>query len=132
MELPVEIYHLIAAYSEPAYKALLAIPAFARAIDVNTKYDYMIHFGHSVDISHDRIRWHRNGKLHRLDGPSTELSFQKSWRTDGYLHRDGGPAVEYSDGYRAWYQYGMRHRADGPAVIYANGSSEYWANGVKL
>ena len=40
------------------------------------------------------------------------------WHKNGALHRDDGPAIEWIDG--------LRHRLDGPAVVYADGGKEWW------
>lgn len=72
--LPIEVLHVIAATSEDAYRALLAVPRLARSIDVSAKYDYMILFGYRVDIGRGDITWTKNGKWHRTDGPAYENS----------------------------------------------------------
>ena len=50
------------------------------------------------------IRWYKNGRLHREDGPAIE-------------YHDGGCGSE-------WFLNGKRHREDGPAIIWPSG--QYW------
>lgn len=152
-ELPLEIYHLIAADSESAYRAMLAVPSFARDIDVSRRYDYMILFKHEVKITRKRIIWLRAGVDHRLDGPAVEhIDGYRAWYVNGVMHRTGGPArlgsdgewewkqngkthrldgpaFGLSDGYRAWYQNDLLHRLDGPAIKYADGRGIWCVNG---
>lgn len=157
--LPVEILHLIAAVSPASYRAMLSLPPFARSLDPGTIADYMITFGHSIEISRTSITWRRHGQLHRLDGPAVErdcgsagkhASWYRNgklyrlngpaseygdgnsfWYHDGYLHRDGGPAMEFMDGTKCWYQYGQLHREDGPAVERPDGTNEWWYRDVQ-
>ena len=56
----------------------------------------------------------------------------KMWHRDGNLHREDGPAIEYPDGTKKWYRDGKLHREDGPAVERPNGTKEWWRNGVTL
>jgi hypothetical protein len=128
-ELPIEILHLTANYDRSTYLAMLAIPTFARSLTPSTKCDYMIRFGYSVEIKCNEIRWMRNGKLHRTDGPAIiRTDGMQEWYKDGLLHRADGPAIIRADGTQAWYVNGKLHRTDGPAVIYANGSQEWYIN----
>ncbi len=77
-------------------------------------------------------RWHRDGKLHREDGPAIEgPDGYKAWWRDGRLHREDGPAVEDPDGYKVWYREGKLHREDGPAIEGPNGKYEWWRDGVR-
>jgi antitoxin component YwqK of YwqJK toxin-antitoxin module len=82
--------------------------------------------------------WYKDGKLHRLDGPSY-ISYNldgskhyEAWCNDGEYHRLDGPAQisYYSNGnksYKEWYKDGLYHREDGPALIsyYDDGSTNY-------
>lgn len=154
--LPVELLHLIARESPASYRAMLALPAFARSLDPGTITDYMILFGHSVAISRYSISWTRNGLLHRLDGPAHEtIDGVRIWCQYDKFHREGGPAVEHADGRLRWYKRGKlhrvggpavydpddgsaewylegsRHREDGPAVIAADGSTEWYYEGCR-
>lgn len=132
MDLPIDIYHVIAAQSESTYRALLALPPFARSIDVSTRHDYMILFGYSVEISRHRIIWRKNGQIHRKDGPSIEYpDGSVMWYRRDVVHRDDGPALVYTNGFRAWYQGGLLHRWDGPAVTRLDGGEEWYYNGIK-
>jgi hypothetical protein len=51
---------------------------------------------------------------HREDGPSVIYlnagysGGSKMWHRNGMLHRDDGPAVEFGDGRRSWYISGYR------------------------
>jgi len=48
--------------------------------------------------------WHKEGKLHRENGPAVELwDGSKNWYIGGVLHRIDGPAVETYNGYKEWY-----------------------------
>ena len=109
MDLPLEILHVIAGCDVAAYRSMLCLPNFARSLSVNSRVDFMISFGYSVNIDQSAIRWYLNEELHRVDGP----------------------AVEYVSGYKEWCLNGKRHRVDGPAVEYASGAKEWWLNGVR-
>ena len=129
--LPIELLHVIASFDQGAYRALLAIPFFARSLNPSIRTDYMIAFGYSVMITEDFIEWHLNGKRHREDGPAVEWhDGEKWWYRDGDLHRDNGPAIEYADGTKEWYREGERHRENGPAIEYANGTKYWYRNGI--
>jgi len=76
-------------------------------------------------------RWHRNGVLHRTDGPAiTHVDGSTEWFSDGRRHRTDGPAISYPDGTERWYRNGRLHRTDGPAVTHADGSHEWYLDGV--
>jgi hypothetical protein len=49
----------------------------------------------------------------------------KYWHKNGQLHREDGPAVVEPDGTEWWYRNGQLHREDGPAIIRSDGT-EYW------
>jgi hypothetical protein len=108
-DLPVEILHEMA-FDRPTYRALLAVPRFARSLTPSTRCDYMIRFGYRVEITHRQIRWTLNGKRHRTDGP----------------------AAIWADGSQAWYIDDKCHRTDGPAVIWAGGLQEWWIHGNRV
>ncbi len=77
-------------------------------------------------VSH-REHWHE-GKLHRIDGPAVESSFDGLYRHEywqqGEMHRLDGPAFEIikKDGdshqcvTQEWLVNQKRHREDGPAI----------------
>ena len=44
---------------------------------------------------------------------------------NGRLHREDGPAIIYSSGSKFWYLNGLRHRESGPAVTIYSGDN-YW------
>lgn len=86
------------------------------------------------------IAYHKNGKLHRTDGPAWINKEPKggeyqAWYFNGLKHREGGPAVYYGseEGLpRIWYKHGKQHRLDGPAVEFQynpDESNQYWVNG---
>jgi hypothetical protein len=56
----------------------------------------------------------------------------RRWHKNGKLHRDDGPACERSDGTKAWYQNGLRHREDGPAIEGSDGHKAWYINGKKI
>ena len=58
------------AVDEDAYRALLAIPAFARTLNVSIRADYMVKFGYTVKITNDKIVWKKHGRRHREAGPA--------------------------------------------------------------
>ena len=128
--LPIELLHVIASFDQGSYRALLAVPFFARSLNPSIRTDYRITFGHSVTITKHLIEWYRNGKRHREDGPAIECANgTKEWYLNGKRHREDGPAIEYSDGAKYWYLNGELHREDGPAVEYSNGTKEWYQNG---
>ena len=109
MDLPLEILYVIAGCDVVAYRSMLCLPNFARSLSVNSRADFMISFGYSVNIDQSAIRWYLNEELHRVDGP----------------------AVEYVSGAKAWYLNGKLHRVDGPAIEYVGSYKEWWLNGVQ-
>lgn len=50
------------------------------------------------------------------------------WYKDGKFHREDGPAIEYNNGTKHWYQHGKLHREDGPAITADCGNEEWWLN----
>jgi len=59
---------------------------------------------YQVKVYGDRIEWHQNGQLHRIDGPAVEyVNGNKYWYQNGKFHRVDGPAVERADGGKVWY-----------------------------
>ena len=50
----------------------------------------------------------------------------KCWHKEGKLHREDGPAIEFASGTKYWYKEGKYHRLDGPAVEYSDGTKEWW------
>jgi hypothetical protein len=127
--LPIELLHLMA-YDISTYRALLAIPLFARSLTSSSRCDYMIRFGYSVKITRDEIQWMLNGKLHRTDGPALiSMNRTRKWYINGMLHRTDGPAGIYADGTQAWFINGKLHRTDGPAVIRADGAQAWYIDG---
>ena len=130
--LPTELLHVIAQDSEPAYKALLVYPRFARAFSYDKRLDYMVGFGHNVRVRHGPAliyrdgeqRWYRDDKPHRDNGPAIiYANGDERWYRNGELHRDYGPAVIYTNGDEEWRQNGELHRDYGPAVILVNGGT---------
>ena len=78
------------------------------------------------------VRWYKDGKFHREDGPALEQADgTKSWFLNGEHHREDGPAIEYSNGNKQWYLNGGRHREDGPAVENSDSSKEWWLNDIE-
>lgn len=138
--LPLELLHVIACESEPAYKAMLAYPRFARDVTPSTLIDYMIVFGHDVHFHIDRIEWSRNNLLHRINGPAVAYLLEYSFScvefyTDEYdmiwhfNYADDEHEIEkYGD--ELWYRNGLKHRDIEPAVIYANGFREWYQDDV--
>lgn len=84
------------------------------------------------------IIYHKNGKLHREDGPAWEEKWNeyKAWYFNGKKHREGAPAVYYGSEEHTpkfWYKNGKYHRLDGPAVEFEKRSKdEYWVNGKQF
>ena len=80
--------------------------------------------------------WIKDGtddKLHRTDGPASELSDgTKSWWVNGKRHRaDGLPAIEWASGTKVWFVDGKVHRDGGfPAIEWADGTKEWYVNGA--
>lgn len=104
-DIPLEILHLIA--KRGVYRELLAVPRFARSVDISSRVDDMIMNGYGVTITSRKIIWTKNGKIHRSDGP----------------------AVESIDGGCKWYRNGLPHRRDGPAEITSTGKMLYYIDG---
>jgi hypothetical protein len=134
--MPPEMLDLIAAVDEQSYRAMLAVPLFARSLTPGKVVDFMIAFGYSVKITKYYIGWYLNGYLRRQarhgepDGPAVEREGgDKEWWLNGKKHRDDGPAIERANGDKVWYLYGKEHRDDGPAVEYANGDKLWYLYG---
>ena len=86
-----------------------------------------------VEVTKEGIRWYKNEKLHREDGPAVEYpNGDREWWLNDKWHREDGPAVEKSDGTRRWFLDGKPHREDGPAYESPNGTREWWLSGKKL
>jgi hypothetical protein len=49
----------------------------------------------------------------------------KEWHKEEKLHRLDGPAVEYPDGRKYWFKEGELHRLDGPAIEFVN-RKKFW------
>jgi hypothetical protein len=74
-----------------------------------------------------------NSKLHRIDGPASELvDGDKAWFQNDKLHRIGGPAIEHTNGNKFWYQNGLCHRIDGPAYEFVNGYKLWFYEGKNI
>lgn len=98
----------IARLGESVYRALLAIPEFARSLTCDLRMDFRVFFGHSVNITSLGTYWLRNNLLHRLDGPAVEYGYLRpfiSYYRNGKLSRSDMtlPCVFYSDGHMAYY-----------------------------
>lgn len=80
------------------------------------------------------IKWNKNGRLHREDGPALiEADGGQSWFKNGKLHRDNGPAEIEADGRHAWFKNGVLHREDGPAYEeFLTGFKEWYINGKDI
>ena len=93
----------------------------------------MKHYTVTVD-DNKTIKWYKDGKLHREDGPAVEYADGiKEWYCSGKLHRgDDLPAVEYPNGDASWWVHGLRHREKGPAVVDLYYGKEWYLNGEKL
>ncbi|MEN6644002.1 MAG: hypothetical protein ABFE08_16315 [Armatimonadia bacterium] len=77
--------------------------------------------------------WHRDGRLHRDDGPAVQRpDGTLEWYLEGCRHRVGGPAIERPDGTREWYRRGRRHREDGPAIEHGDGYNRWFLDGMLI
>jgi hypothetical protein len=108
-DLPLEMLGILASTDVAVYRALLALPLFARSLSPGKVVDFMIAFGYTVEITADYIKWYLNGEKHRVDEP----------------------AIEWNDGSKEWWLYGNRHRMDGPSVVWMTGIKEWWRFGKK-
>jgi hypothetical protein len=128
--MPLDMLDLIAAADAKAYRAMLAIPLFARSLSICKVVDFMIVFGYSVRITKNYIEWLLNGEPHRVDGPAMKYTDGNShWYLNGKRHRDDGPAIERANGHKEWWKDGKLHRIGGPAVEHANGNKGWLLNG---
>lgn len=87
-----------------------------------------------VEIKLDGTRyWHKNGVLHRDDGPAEELPDGiMRWYQNGYCHRVDGPAITGPGGFKSWWQDDKLHRADGPAIERPNGEKYWYIRGREI
>lgn len=75
--------------------------------------------------------WYIKGLTHREDGPAIESwTGTKEWHKDGKLHRVGGPSYIAKD-FSSWYKSGLQHRLNAPAVIKID-FKEYWEFGFRI
>jgi hypothetical protein len=51
--------------------------------------------------------WHKQGILHRENGPALICKKCCVYYFEGKKHRDDGPAIELSDGRKKWFVYGV-------------------------
>jgi hypothetical protein len=137
-DLPIEMIYSIAGMNVSAYRAMLAVPRFARSLGPGAIVDFKIAFGYFVEIRFGQTCWYLNGVSHRRDGPAIECpDGGESWWADGKLHRQArhgepdGPAIVYTNGDKFWFLNGVRHRDDGPAIELNNGTKEWWLIGIR-
>ena len=45
---------------------------------------------------------------------------------NGKPHREDGPAIIFEDGAKYWYLNGLQHRESGPAIMYSNGAKGFF------
>ena len=77
--------------------------------------------------------WHRDGRLHREDGPAVQRpDGTLEWYLEGCRHRVGGPAIERPDGTREWYRDGRLHRESGPAIEDSDGYKRWFLDGMLI
>lgn len=59
--------------------------------------------------------WHKDGRLHRVDGPAIIFpDGGTQWYQNGRLHRIGGPAIETASGFKMWFEHGVFSSEVGP------------------
>jgi hypothetical protein len=153
--IPTEILHVIAAYHVRAYRALLAIPMFARSV-MSGNINYMKLFGYSTKIAENGNEyWYCNDELYYIKVPANTPTENRClvlhntkqvivdlpnigrlWYYDGKLHRsseesDGpGPSIERVNGDKGWCYYGYLHRGlDRPAIERVGGVKEWFYRG---
>lgn len=128
--LPAELLHQIAQDSTEAYRGLiLSYARFARAVSYDQRLDYMIAGGIGISTYHNLcyypydptkigIAWTRNGKCHRVGGPTVSTADYSIWYYDGKIHRTDGPAITCNVcNSQVWFRHGKIHREDDrPAV----------------
>jgi hypothetical protein len=92
---------------------------------------YEVELDRRVKVEKDEIKYYKNGKVHRDDGPALISSDGNVvYCKNGNFHRDNGPAIIGKNGNILYFKYGDLHRDDGPAVIHADGQSFYYKNGI--
>ena len=155
-ELPFDTLTAIAGQSPAAWRAMLAVPSFARWTSTPAGRRWATgRFVETVTVEggtctlldgrqhsfwgqpavvwvYGQREWYHAGRLHRDDGPAgIWADGTQAWYRNGRRHRDDGPAIVWVDGGRAWYRDGQLHRDDGPAVVWADGDQEWYCNGRK-
>ena len=150
-ELPFDMLVEIACESVSSWRAMLAVPPFARwtvteagrrraasrfvgttrieGMECTTLNDRTHSFwGQPAAVRSDGWKeWRRAGRKHRTGGPAIVGSDgYEAWYRNGQRHRDDGPAVITSEGYEAWYFNDKLHRDDGPAVVWSDGQQEWY------
>ena len=66
-----------------------------------------------------------------MTNPVIKANGTQYWHKNGKLHRENGPAILYPDGLQYWYKNDKLHCEDGPAVLYVSGYHTWWLNGMK-
>ena len=155
IELPLDTLVEIACRSPASWRAMLAMPSFARwtlttagrrraaerfvettRIDGMecTLLDGQLHSFWSqpaVVRADGGQEWYHNGRRHRDDGPAIiGADGGQEWYHNGRSHRTDGPALVGADGHQEWYRDDRWHREDGPAVVWADGRQEWWRDGA--
>lgn len=75
-----------------------------KTIKVSNFRDIPTYFTGCVEYPDGDMRWYKEGKLHREDGPAIKyFNGHKEWWIEGNLHRLDGSAIEYTDGTKEWW-----------------------------
>ena len=136
-QLPLTILVLIARLDLKTYRAMLAIPLFARTtLDPIINKKYRVWFTRKVRIYRDYLKdpgvetsYYLGTLRHRENGPALiHPDGTHDWWYLGKLHRDDGPA-RICHHYKEWYQHGELHRDDGPTVDHDDGDEEWYQHG---
>ena len=91
--LPLEMYDSIIGSLQETFRALLTVRKFALSLTINRRMDFILLFGHSIEIEKDRITWKLNDENHTLwdDIPSifySEFAITYKWYYKSKLYRN--------------------------------------------
>jgi hypothetical protein len=128
MDLPIELTHII--HNSCRYKSLYDLIQISRLFSLNIKDLYI-----RINKTDKRITTQYRNKLHSINNePSIKRGNCQVWHKNGQLHRIDGPArilLINSKIHKWWYQNDVLHRIDGPAVE-KDDYKEWWVDGKKI
>ena len=127
-ELSFDVLVEIACGSVAAWRAMLAVPQFARWTLTPTGRRRAAERFRETVTDEDGTCTLLDGRRHSFWGQPAVVRTDggQEWWRNGRVHRDGGPAIILANGYQAWYRDDRCRRNDGWVVVWANDWKEWW------